>query len=98
MFESYHRTRILASAWVSIRRSSSRGGELRVVLGNTLLDLRIEIGQHPNAAEVAPHRLRSPLDISLARKELGWQPKVYLEEGIAKLAAWLEEHKAQLKI
>ena len=37
-----------------------------------LPDLRFEIGQHPNAAEVAPHRLRNPLDISLAKRELGW--------------------------
>jgi hypothetical protein len=29
-----------------------------------LPNLDFEIGKHPNAAEVAPHRLRSPLDIS----------------------------------
>jgi nucleoside-diphosphate-sugar epimerase len=62
-----------------------------------LPDLKFEIGQHPNAAEVAPHRMRSPLDISLAKRELGWAPKIYLEEGIAKLAKWLEEHKSTLR-
>jgi nucleoside-diphosphate-sugar epimerase len=61
-----------------------------------LPDLKFEIGQHPNAAEVAPHRLRNPLDVSLAQRELGWTPKIYLEEGIARLAKWLTEHKAQL--
>ena len=61
-----------------------------------LPDLNFEIGAHPNAAEVAPHRLRSPLDISLAKKELNWAPKIYLEEGIARLAKWLTEHKAEL--
>jgi nucleoside-diphosphate-sugar epimerase len=61
-----------------------------------LPDLNFEIGAHPNAAEVAPHRLRSPLDISLAKKELNWAPKIYLEEGIARLAKWLMEHKAEL--
>lgn len=63
-----------------------------------LPDLQFEIGQHPNAAEVAPHRMRSPLDISLAKKELDWAPKIYLEEGIARLATWLTEHKAQLQL
>jgi len=40
--------------------------------------------------------MRSPLDISLAKRELDWAPKIYLEEGIARLAKWLTEHKAQL--
>lgn len=62
-----------------------------------LPDLNFEIGAHPNAAEVAPHRLRSPLDISLAKKELNWAPKIYLEEGIARLAKWLTAHKAELR-
>ena len=64
---------------------------------NALPELKFEIGQHPNAAEVAPHRLRSPLDISLAKRELGWAPTIYLEEGIARLAQWLKEHKAELR-
>jgi nucleoside-diphosphate-sugar epimerase len=63
-----------------------------------LPELKFEIGQHPNAAEVAPHRLRNPLDISLAKRELGWAPKIYLEEGIAKLAAWLKEHRGNLRL
>ena len=71
--------------------------DLAQAIRKALPDLKFEIGQHPNAAEVAPHRLRSPLDISLAKKELGWAPKIYLEEGIARLAKWLMEHKAQLR-
>lgn len=67
--------------------------DLTRAIKKALPDLHFEIGQHPNAAEVAPHRLRSPLDISLAKKELGWSPKIYLEEGIARLAAWLVEHR-----
>lgn len=70
--------------------------DLKRAIQKALPSLDFEIGSHPNAAEVAPHRLRSPLDISLARKELGWQPKIYLEEGIAKLAAWLTENKHKL--
>ena len=71
--------------------------DLRRAIRKALPGLQFEIGEHPNAAEVAPHRLRSPLDISLAEKELGWKPKIYLEEGIAKLVAWLQKHKLQLK-
>ena len=70
--------------------------DLKHAIQKALPNLDSEIGQHPNAAEVAPHRLRSPLDISLAKNELGWQPKIYLEDGIAKLAAWLTENKMKL--
>jgi nucleoside-diphosphate-sugar epimerase len=42
--------------------------------------------------------MRNPLDISPAKKELGWAPKIYLQEGIARLTAWLQEHKAQMKL
>ncbi|MBM4264149.1 MAG: NAD(P)-dependent oxidoreductase [Deltaproteobacteria bacterium] len=72
--------------------------DLKKAIQKALPNLEFEIGAHPNAAEVAPHRLRNPLDISLARKELGWQPKIYLEEGIAKLAKWLVDHKPQLRL
>jgi nucleoside-diphosphate-sugar epimerase len=72
--------------------------DLKRAIHKALPDLPFEIGEHPNAAEVAPHRLRSPLDISLARRELDWKPKIYLEEGIARLAAWLLEHRNQLQL
>jgi nucleoside-diphosphate-sugar epimerase len=72
--------------------------DLTQAIRKALPDLRFEIGAHPNAAEVAPHRLRSPLDISLAQRELGWAPKIYLEDGIARLAAWLTQHKPQLRL
>jgi nucleoside-diphosphate-sugar epimerase len=71
--------------------------DLKRAIQKALPNLQFEIGQHPNAAEVAPHRLRNPLDISLAKNELGWAPKIYLEEGIARLAMWLEENKARLR-
>jgi len=72
--------------------------DLTRAIQKALPDLKFEIGQHPNAAEVAPHRMRNPLDISLAKKELGWAPTIYLEEGIEKLAEWLEENKARLRV
>ncbi|HVO96101.1 MAG TPA: NAD(P)-dependent oxidoreductase [Terriglobales bacterium] len=71
--------------------------DLKRAIQKALPALNFEIGQHPNAAEVAPHRVRSPLDISLAKRELAWQPKIYLEEGIARLAAWLKEHRDHLQ-
>jgi nucleoside-diphosphate-sugar epimerase len=72
--------------------------DLRRAIQKALPDLKFEIGQHPNAAEVAPHRNRDPLDISLAKRELGWTPKICLEEGIARLAAWLKENKNTLRL
>jgi len=72
--------------------------DLKRAIQKALPDLKFEIGQHPNAAEVAPHRNRDPLDISLAKRELGWEPKIYLEDGIARLAAWLTEHKVRLRL
>ena len=72
--------------------------DLVQAIRKALPDLKFEIGQHPNAAEVAPHRMRSPLDISLAKKELGWAPTIYLEEGIARLAKWLQANKARLQM
>ena len=72
--------------------------DLKRAIQKALPDLKFEIGQHPNAAEVAPHRLRNPLDISLAKKEFSWAPKIYLDEGIARLAQWLREHRASLRL
>ena len=72
--------------------------DLNRAIQKALPDLKFEIGEHPNAAEVAPHRLRSPLDISLAKKDLGWAPKIYLEEGIQRLAMWLQQHRASLRL
>jgi UDP-glucose 4-epimerase len=71
--------------------------DLKRAIQKALPNLQFEIGTHPNAAEVAPHRQRSPLDIALAKRDLEWAPKIYLEEGIEKLAAWLQEHKNELR-
>jgi nucleoside-diphosphate-sugar epimerase len=72
--------------------------DLAQAIRKALPNLKFVIGRHPNAAEVAPHRLRSPLDISLAKQELSWSPKIYLEEGIARLAQWLHMNKANLRV
>ena len=72
--------------------------DLAQAIRKALPDLKFEIGQHPNAAEVAPHRMRNPLDISLAKRELDWAPKIYLEEGIERLATWLTQHRSNLRL
>lgn len=72
--------------------------DLKRSIRQALPDLVFEIGEHPNAGEVGPHRNRSPLDISLAKRDLGWTPKIYLEDGIARLAGWLKEHRCDLRL
>jgi len=72
--------------------------DLAQAIRKALPNLKFEIGQHPNAAEVAPHRMRSPLDISLAKRELEWSPTIYLEEGIERLATWLTQHRSNLRL
>jgi nucleoside-diphosphate-sugar epimerase len=49
--------------------------DLKRAIQKALPDLSFQIGHHPRAAEVGAHRNRDPLDISLARRELGWAPK-----------------------
>ena len=72
--------------------------DLAQAIRKVLPNLQFEIGQHPNAAEVAPHRMRNPLDISLAKRELDWAPRIYLEEGIERLATWLTQHRSNLRL
>jgi UDP-glucose 4-epimerase len=72
--------------------------DLAQAIRKALPNLQFEIGQHPNAAEVAPHRMRNPLDISLAKRELDWAPRIYLEEGIERLATWLTQHRSNLRL
>lgn len=71
--------------------------ELKEAIRKALPELSFAIGQHPNAAITGPHRDRDALDISLAKKELGWAPRVDLGEGIARLATWLRKHQALLE-
>ena len=70
---------------------------LRQAIHKALPDLSFEIGKHPKAEEVGPHRNRDVLDITLAKQELDWAPRVDLDEGIARLSAWLVQHKALLQ-
>lgn len=71
--------------------------ELTQAIQRALPDLSFEVGRHPTAATTGPHRDRDVLDISLAKKELGWVPSIDLYEGIARLAEWLRNNKAVLR-
>ena len=71
--------------------------DLKRAIQKALPELSFEIGKHPNAALVGAHRDRDVLDIGRAKKELDWSPEVGLEEGIARLATWLANHKAVLE-
>lgn len=71
--------------------------DLKQAVRNALPELSFEIGTHPNAALVGAHRDRDTLNIKLAKHELGWSPKIDLNEGIARLASWLRNHRAVLQ-
>ncbi len=70
--------------------------ELKQVIRKVLPEIAFEIGKHPHAASVGAHRDRDPLDITLAKKELGFAPKYDLESGIAEIAEWLRSEKHRL--
>lgn len=70
--------------------------DLERVIRKVLPEITFEIGKHPRAASVGAHRDRDPLDITLARKELGFSPKYDLEGGIAETAKWLRDHRQRL--
>jgi nucleoside-diphosphate-sugar epimerase len=70
--------------------------ELEGAIRRALPELSFEIGNHPNAATIGHHRDRDVLDISLAKKDLGWTPKIDLYDGITRLVEWLIKHKSKL--
>lgn len=69
-------------------------GSERLVAIDQLADLVIRISGKKIAKKydlTAPQGVRGRnADISLARKVLGWEPKVSLEEGLAKTYRWIE--------
>lgn len=51
------------------------------------------IGQGKGESKVAGEQMRSVLDSSKIRRELGWQPKVELGEGLRKTVEWFRKNK-----
>jgi CDP-paratose 2-epimerase len=75
------------------------GSENTLSLIEFLEHMEKELGLHPvwTSAEVRPGD--QPIfisDNSKAKKELGWEPKVGLKEGLASLHGWLQGHKDSL--
>ncbi|WNZ29534.1 MAG: NAD-dependent epimerase/dehydratase family protein [Candidatus Bathyarchaeota archaeon] len=76
-------------------------GSERLVTINELAKMIIEISGKDITLEhdlSAPQGVRGRnADISLARKVLGWEPKVSLEEGLAKTYRWIAEQHATVQ-
>jgi|SRR3990172_67781 len=81
-----------ATAELSLHRVFNIGGAEVVTLNELLRRVELILGRR---AEVQYRPARSfdadrvHLDTSLARMELGWQPRVPLEEGLRRTAAWM---------
>ena len=71
--------------------------DLEDSIRKALPEISFEIGKHPHAATVGAHRDRDPLDITRAKEELNWRPTIDLENGVARVAAWLKSHANRLK-
>lgn len=71
--------------------------DLEDSIRKALPEISFEIGKHPHAATVGAHRDRDPLDITRAKEDLDWTPTIDLENGIARIAAWLKSHAHRLK-
>jgi nucleoside-diphosphate-sugar epimerase len=71
--------------------------DLEDSIRKALPEISFEIGKHPHAQTVGAHRDRDPLDVMRAKEELGWTPRIDLENGVARIAAWLKSHANHLK-
>jgi UDP-glucose 4-epimerase len=70
--------------------------------GTTVADLHaacVRVAGSDQAPRHEPARLgdvqRSVLDVHLIERELGWRPRVSLEDGLARTWAWMKEHAAR---
>jgi nucleoside-diphosphate-sugar epimerase len=77
-------------------------GSERLVTIDELADIIIGISGKKMAKEYdlsAPQGVRGrDADITLARKILGWEPEVSLEEGLTRTYKWVEKHCARNKL
>ncbi len=71
--------------------------DLKDSIRKALPEISFEIGKHPHAATMGSHRDRDPLDVTRAKEELEWIPRIDLANGIARIAAWLKNHANRLK-
>jgi len=54
----------------------------------------VPIGQGTAKNKIAGEQMRSVLDYSKIRRELGWEPKVKLDEGLEKTVEWFRKNKS----
>jgi UDP-glucose 4-epimerase len=81
-----------ATAELSLHRVFNIGGAEVVTLNELLRRVELILGRRAEVQYRPPRSFdadRVHLDTSLARKELGWQPKVPLEDGLRRTAAWM---------
>ncbi len=64
--------------------------DLRRAMQRQLPEVPFEIGKHPNAATIGPHRDRNLLDTTLAKEELGFVPEFDLDGGIHAIGEWVK--------
>jgi UDP-glucose 4-epimerase len=90
----------IVEANLAAMRSDRREGVFNIGTGrqadvNTIFDvLRRSLGSSVEAVHgpARPEQRTSALDSTLAERELGWQPHVKLEGGLAAAALWFREH------
>ena len=76
-------------------------GSDRLVTMNEMVDILREISGKPITVEndlTKPQGVRGRnADLTLVKEVLDWEPKVSLEEGLAKLYSWAGEHLAEIE-
>ncbi|HZD40311.1 MAG TPA: NAD-dependent epimerase/dehydratase family protein, partial [Terriglobales bacterium] len=90
-------TKALSRAYNIAMDQAYEEKDLQHAIEQALPELSFTIGKHPNAAVTGIHRDRDLLDITLARRDLEFDPKVGLGQGIARIVAWLKEHADHLE-
>jgi dTDP-glucose 4,6-dehydratase len=79
---------------------SGRGVTMRELLDLAIKATGRQVRVESDAGRVRPEKsevMELICDASKARAALGWQPRVTLEEGVARTAAWIAEHLADYK-
>ncbi len=70
--------------------------DLEQAMRRHLPEIPFEMGKHPDLSTVNQFRQRDVLDVTNARKDLGFVPQFDLDSGIAEIAAWVRSEKKHL--
>ena len=95
-----HSPRVADPRWA---RAASVGGGPRNALSvwwEFLPHLVRSLGREPEVRDVHPERPFDQRvyvsDIRAAQRDLGWSPRVGMEEGLARILSWIDKHRALL--